>query len=454
MNIPDLVALQRAHFATGATKPLAARMGALRALQTGLRRHEKTLAAALYKDLRKAPMEAYMTELGIVYEELSYILKRLPGWVKAKRVITPLVHFRAQCFRVAEPYGVALIVAPWNYPVQLSLAPLVGALCAGNCAILKPSAYTPNTSAALATLIRGCFPAEFVAVVEGGRRENQELFAQHFDTIFFTGSTAVGKTVMEAAARHLTPVSLELGGKSPCIVDETANLAVAARRVAFGKLLNAGQTCVAPDYLMVQETVKDAFLKELAAAFDAYLPGGAGAELPCIVNEKHYHRLLGLMESGRIAYGGQTDAEKRLIWPTVLDGVQPDDPVMQEEIFGPLLPVLSFARLNEALGFVRSRPKPLALYLFTTSAAAEKKVLGTLSFGGGCVNDTIVHLATSHMPFGGVGESGMGSYHGRQSFETFSHQKSILKKYNWPDLPIRYHPYNSQKLAFIRRFMK
>ena len=374
--------------------------------------------------------------------------------MRERAVPTPLAQFPAKSFVSPEPYGVALIISPWNYPVQLCLSPLVGAISGGNCAVVKPSAYAPATSAAIAKLIRETFDARYIAVVEGGRAENSALLAQRFDTIFFTGSVAVGKVVMEAAAKHLTPVTLELGGKSPVIVDKTADLKLAARRIAFGKVLNAGQTCVEPDYLLIDASVKDAFVREYRAALQAFFPDGRMDEMPVIVSEKHFARVTKLLEGQNACIGGTFDEKTRFVAPTLLDGVSPDSPVMQEEIFGPILPMLTFDRLQEAIDFIRGREKPLALYLFTSDRAAERQVLGSCSFGGGCINDTIIHLATTHMPFGGVGHSGMGSYHGKKSFETFTHARSIVKKAIWLDLPLRYHPYSEKKLRMVKKFMK
>ena len=452
--ISEIVARQRAYFETGATRPLKTRLAALRTFQNALTQNEGKLNDALMADLNKAPGESYMTEIGILLHELRFIIKSLRKWSKTRGVPTPLAHFPSKSFVVPEPYGVALVIAPWNYPVQLSLSPVIGAIAAGNCVVLKPSAYAPATSRALAEILGACFHPDFVAVIEGGREQNQALLSEKFDYIFFTGSVEVGKYVMECASKHLTPVSLELGGKSPVIVDETANLSVAAKRVVFGKVINAGQTCVAPDYVLVQESVREPFLKALCEAVESFFPGGDEHDMPHIVSDKHFDRLTGLMKSGTVYLGGQTDAATRHISPTILDGVKPDDPVMLEEIFGPILPVLTFKTLDEAVSFVNARPHPLALYLFTTDKQTEKRVLDSVRFGGGCVNDTVVHLANAHMGFGGIGDSGMGSYHGHQSFDTFTHYKSILKKFNWLDLPMRYHPYDKKKEKMVRKLVK
>ncbi|WP_330593883.1 aldehyde dehydrogenase [Caproicibacter fermentans] len=453
----DLVTLtqaQRSYFLTDETKPVERRMEMLNILKSGILKREKDIYAALKADLNKSEFESYMTEVGMVLDELRFITKHLRGWARPRRVPTPLAQFHSRSFQIPEPYGVVLIMSPWNYPFQLSLEPLIGAIAAGNCAIVKPSAYAPRTSQVIAELIADCFSPEYVSVVQGGRQENQDLLKQRFDYIFFTGSVAVGKQVMESASRFLTPVSLELGGKSPCIVDPTADLKIAARRVAFGKFLNAGQTCVAPDYLLIQQTVKDEFLHDLIDEIKGFYGDSPldNDSYPKIINEKHFTRLKNLMEGESVVTGGRTN-DKGQIAPTILDGVTAQSPVMREEIFGPVLPVLVYDDITEAIDFIRQREKPLALYLFTKDRKTQNRVLGSLSFGGGCVNDTIIHLATSHMGFGGVGNSGMGSYHGKASFDTFSHYKSIVKKSYWIDLPFRYPPHTAFKARLIRMFL-
>lgn len=453
-SLTTLLENQRRYFDSGVTRPLAFRIDALKRLQKTIREWEKPIHQALAADLGKAPMESYMTETGMVLEELGFALKHLRQWARPEHVHTPLAQFPSRSFILKEPYGLTLIMAPWNYPLQLSLSPLVGAIAAGNCAVVKPSAYAPATSRVIAGLIADAFPAAYIAVVEGGRQENQELLSQKFDTIFFTGGVEVGKLVMEKAAQNLTPVILELGGKSPCIVDASANIPLAARRIAFGKFLNAGQTCVAPDYILVENSIKDALIKELAASITAFFGSRPldNPDYPKIINEKHLCRLQGLLQGANVITGGQCSGQKMA--PTLLDAVTPASPCMQEEIFGPILPILPVSSIEEAVNFAASRPKPLALYLFTRNKAHEALVFDRLSFGGGCVNDTIIHLATSHMGFGGVGNSGMGSYHGKRSFDAFSHEKSIVRKGNWLDLPMRYHPYTPSKEGFIRKFLK
>jgi len=357
---------------------------------------------------------------------------------------------------VQEPYGIVLIMSPWNYPVLLTLEPLIGAIAAGNCAVVKPSAYSPETSAVIQKLISETFNPEYVAVVTGGRNENAKLLEQKFDYIFFTGSVSVGKLVMEKASKHLTPVTLELGGKSPCIIEHTANLRIAARRIAFGKFLNCGQTCIAPDYVLVEKSVHDEFvqlLKEETTKMygeEIFTNSNYGK----IVNQKHFNRVSELIAKEKVVYGGHLKKETLQIEPTILDNVTPEDAVMQEEIFGPVLPIIIVENTCEAVKFIKSRPKPLALYLFTNDKKIEKLFLREVPFGGGCVNDTIIHIATTNLPFGGVGNSGMGSYHGKKTFETFSHAKSVVKKYTWLDIALRYQPYANWKNKLIRMFLK
>ncbi len=454
-GIEKIVKRQRQYFATGKTKSYAFRMRALTELEKSIRAHEKELNEALKKDLNKARMESYMTETGMVLSEISYLKKHLACWMRNKPVLSPLAQFHSSSFEVKEPYGVVLVMAPWNYPFMLLMEPLAGAIAAGNCVVAKPSAYSPNVSAVIAKIIKEALPAGLVTVVEGGRAENQELLEQKFDYIFFTGGTTVGQLVLEKAAKHLTPVTLELGGKSPCIVDSSANIRLAAKRIVFGKFLNAGQTCVAPDYILVHESVRDELVKYLKFYISVMLGDKPidNPDYPKIINEKHFDRIMGLMEGEKAVVGGTGDRDQLKIAPTILVDITGKSPVMQEEIFGPVLPVLTYRYLAEAETFINKRPKPLALYLFTKKRKTEKRILKNVSFGGGCVNDTIIHLATSRMGFGGVGGSGMGSYHGKYSFDTFTHTKSIVRKYCWLDLPMRYHPYRFWKELLIRIFM-
>ena len=455
MDIQALAAAQRAHFNTGATLPLSSRQEALKRLQKAIQAREDDICSALRSDLNKSPTESYMCEVGLTLSELRFVSRHLARWMRDKRHITPLAQLPAKSFTVSEPYGVVLIMSPWNYPFLLALEPLIGAIAAGNCCVVKPSACSPAVSAVIREILADCFPPEFVCAVEGGRRENQALLDQKFDYIFFTGGPAVGREVMAHAARHLTPVTLELGGKSPCIVDATARLELAAKRLVFGKLLNCGQTCVAPDYLLIDRRVKDQFLEHIkkwtAAMYGSGLDNDGYVRM---INRKHFDRVMGLIDPLKAVLGGRGDPSTLKIQPTVLDNISPEDPVMQEEIFGPVLPVLTFDRVEEALDFVNARPHPLALYLFSQDRATQQLFLRRASFGGGCINDTVIHLATSRMGFGGTGDSGMGSYHGRESFETFSHRKSIVKKSVWMDLPVRYAPYTSAKDSLLRLFLR
>ena len=447
----------REYFAKGETLPVRFRMEALIRLKKSIRAHEPELLGALDQDLRKSEFEAYETEIGIVLDSIGRVLSHLPEWARPRRVRTPLVLFGASSRIYQEPYGTVLIIGPFNYPFQLLMEPLIGAVAAGNCAVLKPSSSTPHVAAAVRAIVRDAFDESYVRVVEGGREVIAGLLAQPFDYLFFTGSEPVGKVVMEAAARNLTPVTLELGGKSPCIVHEDADIPTACERIAWGKFLNAGQTCVAPDYLLVHRTVSDRLLDGLRRTITAFY-GENPAESPDygrIVDTRQAERLAAILrkDAGKIVIGGQCLPEDRYVAPTVLDGVTPSDACMQEELFGPILPVMEYEDLDEAVRFINSRPKPLALYLFTRSRHTASRVIARVPFGGGCVNDTISHLATPYLPFGGVGASGMGAYHGRASFETFSHAKSIVTKTTAFTAQPIYPPFGN-KIRLIRRMLK
>ena len=455
-EINSLVTRQRKYFQTGATLPVSVRITALRGLYTAIVKYENEIHDALKKDLGKSGFESYMCETGLVLEEISYMLKHIRRFAGEKRVRTPLAQFHSRSFKKPSPYGVTLIMSPWNYPFMLTLSPLVDALAAGNTAVVKPSAYSPNTSEIIRKILSQCFDPPYVAVVTGGRAENTCLLGEHFDYIFFTGSQTVGKEVMRNAAEYLTPVTLELGGKSPCIVDQTADIRLAARRIVFGKYLNCGQTCVAPDYIYCHRSVKDSLVKEIQRQIQLQY-GEEPLHNPDygkIINEKHFDRILGLIEEKKIVHGGNSDRDTLRIEPTVLDNVTFADPVMQEEIFGPLMPVLVFDNLDEAITRINAMPHPLALYFFTSDKAAAKDVTSRCGFGGGCINDTIIHLATTEMGFGGFGESGMGAYHGKTGFDTFSHYKSIVDKKTWIDLPMRYQPYRKMHEKMVRYFLK
>lgn len=455
-EIKDILQQQNHFFSSGKTIQAEFRLKQLESLKEAMIRHEADLAAALKADLGKSRMESYMCEIGLTLSELTWMQKHLRSLMRSKRVSTPAAQFAAKSFRSPSPYGTVLIMSPWNYPVLLTLDPLIDAIAAGNTAVVKPSAYAPCTFNVMKTMIEECFPAHYVAVVDGGRAENQALLQQRFDMIFFTGGKTVGREVLRHAAEYLTPVTLELGGKSPCIVDSTAKIRLAAKRIVFGKYLNCGQTCVAPDYILCDKRIRDELITAILAEIEKQF-GKEPLKNPNygkIINEKHFERILGLINGEKLVYGGQSEPESLRIAPTVLNNITWDDAVMGEEIFGPLLPILTFDTLDEALDTVESHPHPLALYFFSEDKAAQKKVLDTCRFGGGCINDTIIHLATSDMPFGGVGESGMGSYHGRVGFETFSHYRSIVDKKTWMDLPIRYQKYTGLKEKMMRMFLK
>ncbi len=456
LDIANLVSLQRRFFLTGATLPVSKRLELLKNLRDCIRRNEAAIAQALSADLGKSSFESYMCETGLVLSELSYMIKHLPAFAKEKTVPTPLAQFHSRSFKKPSPYGVVLIMSPWNYPFMLTMEPLVDALAAGNTAILKPSAYSPATSALIEKIIKECFPPCHVAVVTGGRTENTHLLSQHFDYIFFTGGQTVGKEVMRRAAEHLTPVTLELGGKSPCIVDKTADLRLAAKRIVFGKFLNCGQTCVAPDYIYCDEEIKKPLLKQIQKQLVKQFGKNplSSKNYGKIINEKHFHRILSLIEPSKVICGGVWNKSTLRIAPTVMENISFEDRIMEQEIFGPILPVLTYKTLDEAIASINARPHPLALYLFTSDRQAARKVTARCGFGGACINDTIIHLATSEMGFGGFGESGMGAYHGKTGFDTFSHYKSIVDKKTWLDLPMRYQPYRGIHNRLIHKFLK
>ncbi len=455
-EIKNLAEKQRAYFYTGETLSLEKRIQALKRLKQAITDREEKINEAIRKDLGKSPFESYMCETGLVLSEITYMLRHIRRFAREKTVYTPLAQFHSRSFKKPSPYGVVLIMSPWNYPFLLTIDPLVDALAAGNTAIVKPSAYSPYTSAVIQELIRECFPSEYVCTVTGGRAENTCLLNQHFDYIFFTGSQAVGKEVMKSASAHLTPVTLELGGKSPCIVEPTADLSLAAKRIVFGKFLNCGQTCVAPDYIYCDKAVKDALIQEIIKEIRRQYQEQPlkNPDYGKIINQKHFERILGLIDPEKVVWGGEGDPASLRIEPTVMDRVTFQDPVMGQEIFGPVLPVLTYDSLDEAVSKINSMAHPLALYIFTKDKQAAKKVTSRCGFGGGCINDTIIHLATSEVGFGGFGESGMGSYHGKDGFLTFSHMKSIVDKKTWLDLPMRYQPYKKVYEKMIRMFLR
>lgn len=455
-RIDRLINEQRDFFRTGATIPADFRISMLKKLKNQIENNRQKIYSALEQDLGKSNFEAFMCEVGMVQSELSYMIKHTRKFSKEKRVHTPLHEFVSRSFKKPSPYGNVLIMSPWNYPFLLTLGPLADAIAAGNTAIVKPSAYSPATSNVIEELIKECFDEKYIAVVTGGRKENAELLNKKFDMIFFTGSQAVGKEVMRHAAEYLTPVVLELGGKSPCIVDSSAKIKLVARRIVFGKYLNCGQTCVAPDYVLCDKSIKDELVKEITVQIVKQF-----GEKPLqnknygkIINEKHFNRLIGLINNDKVVCGGNYDAGALRIEPTVMDNVSWDDAVMGEEIFGPVLPILTYDSLDDVISSLQNKQKPLAMYIFSTNKKNIKALTSRLSFGGGCINDTIIHLATSEMGFGGVGESGMGCYHGKDGFNAFSHTKSIVDKKVWLDLPMRYQPYNSFYEKLLHIFLK
>ena len=455
-NIKDLVAAQRAFFQSGATLSVSFRVEALKKLYNAVKECEKEICGALHADLGKSEMESYMCEVGMALSEIRHNVKHVKKWAKGKKVRTPLAQFPSKSYQVPSPYGNALIMSPWNYPFLLTIDPIANAIAAGNTVVVKPSAYAPATSAVVEKLLSSVFPQEYIAVVTGGRKENAALLDEKFDIVFFTGSQAVGKEVLRKCAEHLTPAVLELGGKSPCVVDETAKIPLAAKRIVFGKFLNCGQTCVAPDYILCHSSVKETLLAEIGKQIRAQYGENPmeNSAYGKIVNEKHFERLSCLIDQEKIVYGGGMSALNQKIEPTILKDISWEDPVMQEEIFGPILPVLTFESFEEIYSLLQAKEKPLAFYLFTEDKCRAKETMAKCAFGGGCVNDTIIHLATSEMGFGGVGESGMGAYHGKTGFDAFSHHKSIVQKSTKIDLPMRYQPYKKFKEKLIRKFLK
>ncbi|HPV50112.1 MAG TPA: aldehyde dehydrogenase [Smithellaceae bacterium] len=455
-TVEDLVQKQRDFFLSGQTRPIDFRLDALRKLRDALKVHEKDILAAVYADLRKAEVDAYATELAGVYNEIKVAIANVRDWAAREKVTTPIFMMPAKSYIYKEPYGVCLIIAPWNYPVQLAMLPLVGAIAAGNTAIVKPSELASHSAAIIDKVLGETFPEEYIRVVQGGVEETHALLAQQLDYIFFTGSVPVGKVVMEAAAKNLTPLTLELGGKSPAIVHESADLPTAASRIAWGKFMNAGQTCIAPDYVVVHEAVSDAFLNELVSAIRKFYGDDASTHPRyCrIINDRHFTRLEALIDPDKLAYGGKTNAAQKYIEPTLLYPVDWNHPAMADEIFGPILPIITYSRLDEVISRINKRPKPLALYLFAGNKDIRRKIIGEISFGGGAVNNTIMHIVSHYLPFGGVGQSGMGRYHGKYSFDTFSHTKSILRSYNLADPVDAATPDKGKLFNYLMKLMK
>lgn len=448
---------QRKFFLSGETLPIKFRKQMLKKLYASVVFHKEEILSALTSDLGKSDFEGFMCEVGLSLTEISYMIKNVKKFAKEKTVITPLAQFASRSYKKPYPYGNTLIMSPWNYPFLLSIEPLANAIAAGNTAILKPSAYSPATSKIIEKILSECFEKKFVAVVTGGRQENAALLEQKFDFVFFTGSQAVGKEVLRHTAENLTPAILELGGKSPCIIDSSAKIRLAAKRVVFGKYLNCGQTCVAPDYILCHKDIKDEFVKEVKIQIEKQYGKNPleNSDYGKIINQKHFERVSSLINTEKVVHGGKTNPQTQQIEPTVLDNVTWDDAVMQEEIFGPIMPILTYENLDQVIADLQKKQKPLALYIFSQNKNNIKAITEKVSYGGGCINDTIIHLATSEMGFGGVGESGMGSYHGKTGFDAFSHTKSIVDKKTWMDLPMRYQPYDRKiNGKLLKMFLK
>lgn len=456
MNITEQIMKMRSFYNTQQTKEYAFRMAALEKLYQAIKSNEQKIMKALEKDLGKCEQESYLSELSMVYQEISYMRKHLKKLMSVKKEKTNLATFPSSSRRYYEPLGIVFIMVPWNYPINLSLVPLVDAIAAGNCVIMRPSSSAPECSHILHEMLSNTFNDNYICVVEGTAQVAQEILKERLDLLFFTGSAATAKEIMEAAAKNLTPVVLELGGKSPAIVDESCDIELAAKRIAFGKCLNSGQTCIAPDYVFIPESVREKFIHHFAEYVSEFYEGDPVHcdTYPHIINEKQFDRLISLMDGCEIAYGGQYDRESLKIAPTLIDHPAQDRTILQEEIFGPLLPLLPYENLNEVIEYINEREKPLALYMFSENKASIDRILKEVSFGGGCVNDTVLHIANEHLPFGGIGKSGMGAYHGKKGFETFSHSKSVLIRGSHLDWSFRYPPFKKSKLSILRKIMK
>lgn len=458
VSIPDyssIINKQKEYFSNGRTLSVNNRRNSLKTLKNAIEKHEEEILDALYKDLRKSSFEAWATELGVVYQEINYHHKNLPRWARGQRVPTnQLIHFWSVSRIIPQPYGQTLIIAPWNYPFQLVMMPLIGAISAGNTAVIKPSEYTPTVAEVIKKIMDNTFEESFVKVCLGGPEVSQALLEHKWDKIFFTGSPRVGKIVYEAASKHLTPVVLELGGKSPTIVSDKANIDIAARRIVWGKLVNAGQTCIAPDYIIAHKTIKDQLIERISFYIKKFYGHNPieNTEFPRIVSRSHARRLKEYIDQSKVLFGGGTDVDNRYIEPTILEARE-DEPVMRDEIFGPVLPVLTYKSLQEAIAFINARPKPLALYIFSEDKDEQKTVLQQTSSGSAAVNEVVMQVANEHLPFGGVGNSGLGNYHGKRSFDCFSHERSVLFKSTWIDIPLRYPPYGD-KIRWIKNILK
>jgi len=454
MEYTEIIKKQTDYFNSNQTKDIGFRIEQLKKLKSVIKNNESTLYQAIYNDFKKSEFDTYSTELSFIYHDIDESIKKIPRWAKRKRAKTNIINLPASSFIISEPLGVCLIIGAWNYPYQLSLAPLVAAIAAGNTVILKPSEIPSATSAAMAKIINENFPPEIISVIEGGITEITALLDQKFDKIFFTGSTKVGRIVYQAAAKNLTPVTLELGGKSPAIVTANCNIKDSAKRIVWAKFLNAGQTCIAPDYLLVDEAIKDELLSHLKDFIVKFAYSFENNNYVQIINEQNFNRLIDLIDEKKIYFGGDSNYQNRYIAPTILTDIGFDDKVMQEEIFGPILPVISYLDLDDAILKIKLKPKPLSCYIFTNDGALKNKLLKEISFGGGAVNDAVMHISNSNLPFGGVGNSGIGSYHGYAGFATFSHYKSIIDKPFWLEPSLKYPPYSEKKLTWIKRLMR
>ncbi|MBY2476597.1 aldehyde dehydrogenase [Clostridioides difficile] len=454
MDVKKLVIMQRQYYNTGKTRDISFRLEKLKRLKSIVLENEEKILFALKKDLNKSNFEGFMTEIGMFYSELDFAIKNIRKWSKTKRVNSSMVNFPSISKIIPQPYGITLIMSPWNYPFQLALIPLVWSVTAGNCVILKTSEYSVSTSSIVKEIIENTFSREYVAVVQGNQEESEKLLLERFDYIFFTGSTNVGKIVMKSASEYLTPTTLELGGKSPCIILKDADIELTAKRLTWGKLINAGQTCVAPDYVLVHEDRKDELIERIKYYIIKYFGDNPcnNEQFPKIINERHFNRIVSLIDTDKVVYGGACNNKTLKIEPTIVDNVNWDDNIMKEEIFGPIFPILTYKDLDEVIQEILQRPNPLALYIFTKNKKLENKILEMIPAGGCCINDTITHIATNYLPFGGVGESGMGSYHGKAGFDTFTHYKSVLKKLNL-DIPIRYAPYSDKLIKILKKIM-
>mgnify|MGYP000923848472 FL=1 len=453
-SIKLLIDKQRKFFESNATRDIDFRMAQLIKFKQALQANEENIYASLHADFRKSKFEAYGTEIGVLYEEISCMLKNVKKWATPELVKDTVANFPSKNYIYHEPYGVCLIIGAWNYPLQLTLAPVIGAIAAGNTCIVKPPRASIHTYRLVQKIIQDTFDENYMAVLDEDS-DNQEMLANRYDYIFFTGGVEIGRTIARAAAEHLTPTTLELGGKSPCIVDKNVDVEVAARRVAWGKFLNGGQTCIAPDYLLLHASVKEKFYKAFAKSVKSFYGNNPqdSVDFPRIINDKHFKRLSSMLQDGTIIVGGNTDAESRYIAPTLIELDTFEHPLMQDEIFGPILPVITIQSVDEAISIVKQFEKPLAFYIFSNHYETQQKCLNTVQFGGGCVNDTLSHFVNDHLPFGGIGNSGIGAYHGKFSFDTFTHFKGVCNKVTWPDVPLRYPPYNG-KLMLVKQVMK